>query len=218
MAAVATLERTTTNRIDQARAAAVAALNAAYLPHEVEQPNGAPPLMLCWTGRIARAYDKLAAAREDAKRRGDKDDATVKAITNTIRKLEASYSAAAKAAEDAASHWAALAAAGDVTIDPMSVYPPACTCEGCKTAAVWRDHNEARGNYSDALYRLLAPDPGTRPPLYEMLEAFGKSEKDRDRFWAAMKTIYDSAKAYDATCKAAGVQANWRAALYPGEG
>jgi len=218
MGAVATLERTTTNRIDAAHAAAVAAMTAAYLPHEVEQPGGAPPLLLCWSGRIARAYDKLAAAREDAKRRGDKDAATVKAIESAIRKLEASYTAAIAAAEDAAATWAALAAAEGVTVDPASIYPAACTCDGCKTAALWHDHNEARGNYSDALYRLLAPDPGTRPPLYALLEDFGKSKQDADRFWAAMKTIYDSAKAYDAACKAAGVQANWRAALYPGEG
>ena len=209
-------EATNTKRIDDAKAAAVAALNAAYTPHPVAQPDGST-LMLCWAGRIARAYDKLAAAREDAKRRGDKDAATVKAIESAIRKLEASYTAAIAAAEDAAATWAALAAAEGVTVDPASIYPAACTCDGCKTAALWHDHNEARGNYSDALYRLLAPDPGTRPPLYALLEDFGKSKQDADRFWAAMKTIYDSAKAYDAACKAAGVQPNWRAALWPGE-
>jgi hypothetical protein len=32
-----------------------------------------------------------------------------------------------------------------------------------------------------------------------------------------MKTIYDTAGAYAAACKAAGVQPNWRAALWPGE-
>lgn len=214
MGAVATLERTTTNRVDAARAAAVTALNAAYLPHDVAQPDGTT-LQLCWAGRIARAYDKLAMAREDAKRRGSKDDATVKAIEAAIRKLEASRNAAATAAEDAASTWAALAAAEGVTVDPMSVYPAACTCDGCRTAALWHDHNEARGNYSDAIYRLLAPDPSTRPPLFTLLEDFGKSEKDRDRFWAAMKGLYASAKAYDAACKAAGVQPNWRAAMAP---
>ena len=218
MGAVATLERTTTNRIDQAKAAAVVALNAAYLPQPVPQPNGAPPLLLCWNGRIARAYDKLAGAREDAKRRGDKDDPTVKAIEAAVRKLEASYNEAASAAEDAAATWAALAAADGVTVDPMSIYPAPCTCDGCRTAALWRDHNAARGAYSDALYALLAPDPGTRPPLYALLEAFGKSERDRDRFWAAMKGLYDAAGAYAAACKAAGVQPNWRAAMWPGEG
>lgn len=221
MGAVATLERTDskvdTRRIDAARAAAVVALGNAYLPHEVEQPGGAPPLMLCWAGRIARAYDKLAAAREDAKRRGQPDDATVKAIEAAIRKLEASHSAAASAAEDAASTWAALAAAGGVTVDPMSVYPATCTCDGCQAAAAWHDHNAARGKYSDALYNLLAPNSSDRPPLYELLEAFGKGEQERDRFWAAMKTIYDTAGAYAAACKAAGVQPNWRAALWPGE-
>ena len=216
MGAVATLEHT--NRVDAAKAAAVAALNAAYTPHEVEQPNGAAPLLLCWSGRIARAYDKLAAAREDAKRRGDKDDPTVKAIENAVRKLQASYTAAATAAENAAAAWAALAAAQGTTVDPMSIYPAPCTCDGCQAAAAHRDHNDARGKYSDALYALLAPDPAARPPLYALLEDFGKSEKDRDRFWAAMKTIYDTAKAYDAACKAAGVQPNWRAALWPGEG
>jgi len=219
MGAVATLERTDskvdTRRIDAARAAAVVALGNAYLPHEVEQPGGAPPLLLCWAGRIARAYDKLAAAREDAKRRGQPDDATVKAIEAAIRKLEASYTAAASAAEDAASTWAALATAAGQSIDPASIYPPACTCDGCKTAALWHDHNEARGKYSDALYALLAPEPSARPPLFQMLEDFTKSEQDRDRFWAAMKGLYASAKGYDAACKAAGVQPNWRMAMAP---
>jgi len=205
----------TPNRIDAARAAAVVALGNAYLPHEVEQPGGAPPLLLCWAGRIARAYDKLATAREDARRRGSKDDPAVKAIEAAIRKLEASYTAAASAAEDAASTWAALATAAGQSIDPASIYPPACTCDGCKTAALWHDHNEARGKYSDALYALLAPNPTDRPPLFTLLEDFNKTEKDRERFWAAMKTIYDSAKGYDAACKAAGVQANWRMAMAP---
>lgn len=218
MDAVLVKEPTTnTQRVDAARAAAVAALTAAYLPHAVAQPDGST-LMLCWTGRIARGYDKLAAAREDAKRRGDTNDGTVKAIEAAIRKLEASYTAAASAAEDAAATWAALAAAQGVTVDPASIYPPACTCDGCKTAALWHDHNEARGKYSDALYALLAPNPTDRPPLFTLLEDFNKTEKDRERFWAAMKTIYDSAKGYDAACKAAGVQANWRMAMYPGEG
>ena len=217
MGAVLTKEPITQTKIDQAREAAVAALLAAYTPHAVEQPGGAPPLHLCWSGRIARAYDRLAAARADAKRRGDKDDATVKAIQKSIDMLTAKYAEAQRLAEDAAATWAALAAAEGVTVDPASIYPAACTCDGCKTAALWHDHNEARGNYSDALYRLLAPDPGTRPPLYALLEDFGKSKQDADRFWAAMKTIYDSAKAYDAACKAAGVQPNWRAALWPGE-
>ena len=216
MAAVMTKEPITQTRIDQAKAAAVAACLAAYAPQPVKQPDGTT-LQLCWNGRIARAYDKLAAARADAKRRGDKDDATVKAIQKSIDMLTAKYAEAQRLAEDAAATWAALAAAEGVTVDPASIYPAACTCDGCKTAALWHDHNEARGNYSDALYRLLAPDPGTRPPLYALLEDFGKSKQDADRFWAAMKTIYDSAKAYDAACKAAGVQPNWRAALWPGE-
>ena len=217
MGAVLTKEPITQTKIDQARETAVAALAAAYTPHAVEQPGGAPPLYLCWSGRIARAYDRLAAAREDAKRRGDKDDATVKAIQKSIDALTAKYAAAQRTAEDAAANWAALAAAGDVTVDPMSVYPAACTCDGCKAAAARHDHNEARGKYSDALYNLLAPNSSDRPSLYELLEAFDKSTKDRDRFWAAMKTIYDTAGAYAAACKAAGVQPNWRAALWPGE-
>lgn len=216
MATIAVKKRTD-NRVDQARAAAVAALAAAYTPHPVAQPDGST-LLLCWNGRIARAYDKLAAAREDAKARGSKDDPTVKAIETAIAKLRASYNEAHAAAENAAAAWAALAAAQGTTVDPMSIYPAPCTCDGCQAAAAHRDHNDARGKYSDALYALLAPDPAARPPLYALLEDFGKSEKDRDRFWAAMKGIYDAAGAYAAACKAAGVQPNWRAALYPGEG
>ena len=197
-------------KLDHARTAAVTALAAAYSPQPVKQPDGTT-LQLCWSGRIARAYDKLAIARIA------RDTAAVKAIEGGIAMLTAKYTEAQKAAEDAAAQWAALAAAGGVTVDPMSVYPATCTCDGCQAAAAWHDHNEARGRYSDALYNLLAPNSSDRPPLYELLEAFGKTEKDRDRFWAAMKTIYDTAGAYAAACKAAGVQPNWRAALWPGE-
>lgn len=215
MGAVLTKEPITQTKIDQARETAVAALAAAYTPHAVEQPGGARPLYLCWSGRIARAYDRLAAARADAKRRGDKDDATVKAIQKSIDMLTAKYAEAQRLAEDAAAQWAALAAAGGVTVDPMSVYPATCTCDGCKAAAAWHDHNEAHGKYSDTLYALLAPDPAARPPLFQLLEDFAKSEKDRERFWAAMKGLYDSGKNYDAACKAAGVAPNWRMAMAP---
>jgi len=210
MGAVAVKE-SKADKVEAARAKAVELCAAAYAPQPVPQPGGAPALMLCWSGRIARGYERLAAARTA------KDPAAIEVITKAIRKLEADYTAASAEAEAAAAAWAALATANGTTEQGASVYPPTCTCDGCKTAQAWHDHNEARGAYSDALYALLAPNSSERPPLYDLLEAFGKSEANRDRFWAELKKLYDAAGAYSAACKAAGVPPNWRAALFPGE-
>jgi hypothetical protein len=87
MAAVLTKERSNVAaKIDQARAAAVAACLAAYAPQPVKQPDGAT-LMLCWNGRIARAYDKLAIARiaREAK--------AIETLQNGINQLQARYNA-----------------------------------------------------------------------------------------------------------------------------
>jgi hypothetical protein len=198
----------TPSKIEAARGAAVAALNAAYAPQPIAQPDGST-LHLCWHGRIARGYERLAAARRA------KDAAAVATITAAIRGLEAQANDALATAERAASDWAAMAAAAGSAADPQSVYPGACTCVGCKAAAAHHDHNEARGRYSDALYRLLAPTSGDCP-LLDIIAACD-TETGRDKMWAALRTIYSAGRAYEAACKAADVPPNWRAALYPGE-
>ena len=199
----------TPNAIAQAKARAVELSLAAYAPQPVAQPDGSV-LSLCWKGRIARGYERLAAAR------AAKETAKVEALQKAIRGLEAQYNAAADVAERAAADWAAMAAAAGVIVDAQEVYPPECQCEGCRMQRAYHDHNEARGAYSDALYALLAPNSFETPPILELL-ADAQNEASRDRLWTHLKRIRDLGNAYIAACMAAGTRPNWRVALFPGE-
>ena len=199
----------TANAIAAAKRQAIELCAAAYSPQEVKQPDG-PPLSLCFNGRIARGYELLAAARIA------KDAARIDVLQKALANLTERRAETAQAAEDAASTWAAMAAAGGVTVNPNEVYPPACQCDGCRLQRAWHDHNEARGAYSDALYALLAPNSHDTPPLLEIL-ATANEEAQRDRLWVHLKRIRDAAAAYVAACKAADTRPNWRAAMFPGE-
>jgi len=199
----------TPNAIAQAKARAVELSLAAYAPQPVKQPDGST-LPLCWNGRIARGYEKLAVAR------AERHTALIQTIQTTLRGFEQQYNAAANAAEQAASTWAAMAAAAGITVDPTEVYPPPCDCEGCRMQRLYHDHNEARGAYSDALYALLAPNSFETPPILELL-ADAQNETSRDRLWVHLKRISDFGSAYIAACTAAGTRPNWRVAMFPGE-
>ena len=211
MAAIAVKEpdTATANGLSAARSKAVDLCRAAYAPQPVAQPDGTM-LMLCWNGRIARGYEKLAAAR------AERSTALIQTIQTTLRGFEQQYNAAANAAEQAASTWAAMAAAAGITVDPTEVYPPPCDCEGCRMQRLYHDHNEARGAYSDALYALLAPNSFETPPILELL-ADAQNETSRDRLWVHLKRISDFGSAYIAACTAAGTRPNWRVAMFPGE-
>ncbi len=197
-------------RLDAARAQAIALCAAAYAPQPVAQPDGTS-LMLCWAGRIARAYELLAAARIA------RDTPRIEVIQAAIAGLEQKRSEAVSAAENAASTWAAIAAASGTPANLNECYPAQCQCEGCRAQMAWHDHNEARGAYSDALYRLLAPNSDDLPPLLQMMQTAADDKNQRDRLWGYLKHIYDTGNAYIDACKAADVRPNWRAALFPGE-
>ena len=209
--AVLTKERSNVQtKLDQAKAAAVAACAAAYAPQPVKQPDGAT-LQLCWNGRIARAYDKLAIARIA------RDAAAVKALEGGIDVLRAKYNAAAKEAEDAAAAWAALAAANDVTVQPTDVYPPKCTCDGCRAAAQYRDKVQWRAIYVDCLYDFIAPSSTDTPPVITLLRCLRNDKGDKeasDLLWSHLRRISDAGEAYAKACKEADVRPNWRA-LWP---
>ena len=96
---------TTPNTLAAARRKAVDLCAAAYSPQPVAQPDGST-LLLCWNGRIARGYEKLAEAR------AAKQTALVQAIQETIRGLERQYAAAYNAAEEAASALPGAASGG----------------------------------------------------------------------------------------------------------
>lgn len=212
--AVLTQQRTDnmTAKIDQAKATAVAACAAAYSPQPVKQPDG-PPLLLCWAGRIARAYDKLAIARLA------RDVKAIEALQSGVNQLTARYSEAIKTAEDAAAQWAALAAAAGVTVQPTDVYPPTCTCEGCRAAQQYQDKVQWRATYVSTLYDFIAPTSADTPPVIELMRQLRNNKNDKeaqDRFWVHMRRISDAGEAYAKACADAGVQPNWRA-LWPDE-
>lgn len=203
---------TTQAKIDQAKATAVAACAAAYSPQPVKQSDGTT-LMLCWNGRIARAYDKLAIARiarhEDA----------IKSLQNGINALTAKYSEAQRAAEDAAAAWAASAAANDVTVQPTDVYPPKCTCDGCKAAQQYQDKVQWRAIYVDMLYAFIAPTSADTPPVITLLRRLRNDKGDKeasDLLWTHLRRISDAGEAYAKACKEADARPNWRA-LWPDE-
>ena len=212
MGAVLTKEPITQTKIDQAKAAAVAACLAAYAPQPVKQPDGTT-LRLCWNGRIARAYDKLAIARIA------RDTKAIDALQNGVNALTAKYNEAIKAAEDAAAQWAALAAAGGVTVQPMDVYPPTCTCEGCQAQAQYQDKVQWRAIYVTCLYDFIAPTSADTPPVIELMRRLRDNKNDKeaqDMFWVHMRRISDAGEAYAKACKDADVRPNWRA-LWPDE-
>jgi len=213
MAAVLTKDPTTAQtKIGQAKATAVAACLAAYSAQPVKQPDGTT-LQLCWSGRIARAYDKLAIARiaREAK--------AIETLQNGINQLQARYNAAIKEAEDAAAQWAALASAAGVTVQPTDVYPPTCTCEGCRAAQQYQDKVQWRATYVSTLYDLIAPTSADTPPVIELMRQLRANKNDKeaqDRFWVHMRRISDAGEAYAKACAEAGVRPNWRA-LWPDE-
>ena len=199
----------TPNKIASAKEDAIRLCVAAYAPHPVKQPDGTT-LMLCWNGRIVRGYERLAAARiaRDAK--------TSDVLAKAIAGLEQQYNEAARAAERAASTWAAMAATAGATVNATDCYPPACQCEGCALQRTLHDHNEARGAYSDALYALMAPNGQDIPPILTILAGASEVEQ-RDRLWTYLRRIRDTGDTYIEACKQAGVRPNWRAAMFPGE-
>lgn len=210
--AVLTKQPVTKTKIDQAKATAVAALAAAYSAQPVKQPDG-PALMLCWNGRIARAYDKLAIARiaRDAK--------AIETLQNGINQLQARYAEAQKAAEDAAAQWAALATAAGVTVQSTDVYPPTCTCEGCRAAQQYQDKVQWRATYVSTLYDFIAPTSTDTPPVITILRRLRNDKGDReasDLLWTHLRRISDAGEAYAKACEEADVRPNWRA-LWPDE-
>ena len=200
----------TPNAIAQAKARAVELSLAAYAPQPVKQPDGSV-LSLCWKGRIARGYERLAAAR--AKR----DAKTIETLQEAIRSLTAKAAAAQNAAEEAASTWAAMCAAVGQSCDPMEVYAPPCTCEGCRMEAAYMDKAEARAKYVTALYDLLAPTSFDLPPFMELGRLIQAGDQEaQKRMTAYWRRIYEAGVQYIEAHRAAGTRPNWRA-LWPDE-
>jgi hypothetical protein len=198
--------------IDQAKAEAVRLLGLAYLPQPVRQPDGTT-LHLCLAGRLARGQDKLAIAR----RAGDAK--SVATLEGALKHLRTLTEQAHSAAENAASTWAAMAAAQGLSVDPVSIYPAPCTCAECVAQANYQGHQSARDIYTTVLYDLVAPNSWTTPPVIDLMRrARAGDEEARRQIWRYLDRILDAGNLYMAACDAASVSPNWRLALYPGEG
>lgn len=216
--AVMTKAAVTPNLIKQAEERARQLNLLAYAPQPVPQPDGTT-INLCWNGRIARAYERLAAARIEAYTATPKPNmktAKVKAIEERIADLERGALAAHNAAEKAASDWAALCAAGGIGCDPLSVYAPTCTCAGCAAQDAANARRNAYAALTEAVYGLLAPSSFVVPPFVELMRK-AEDAGARDALWRHWKRILDAAEQYIATCKADGVEPDWRGVLWPGE-
>ena len=199
----------TPRAIEQAKARAIELMREAYCAKPV--PIEGQLQLICLSGRIARGYDKLAIAR-----RSD-NAAAVKKLEAGVKMLTDQYQAATKAAEMAASDWAALAAAVGVTVNPMDVYQPACECETCQANAKRANQFDMRDVYRDVVFDFLAPNSFDVPPALLLIRD-AKSPEARDRIWAHLKRIADCGEAYIKDCADRGVQPNWRSVLFPPEG
>jgi len=208
--AVAVMTAETT--VDQAKAAAVRLLALAYLPQPVRQPDGTT-IHLCLAGRLARGQDKLAIAR----RAGDAKSVAI--LEGALKQLRALTEQAHSAAENAAATWAAMAAAQGLNVDPVSVYPPTCTCAECMLQQNYQSHQSAMNIYTTMLYDLVAPNSRTTPPIIDLMRrARAGDDEAKRQIWRYLDRILDAGNTYMAACDAASVSPNWRLALYPGEG
>lgn len=210
MGTAAVKQTVTPRAIADAKARAMELNTLAYAPQPVKQPDGST-LALCWTGRIARAYERLAAARTA------RNTAAIDALKDAIATLESKAAAAMNAAEHAASDWAAMCAAVGQPCDPDEVYAPPCTCEGCRMQAAYMDKAEARAKYVTALYDLLAPTSFDLPPFMELGRLIQAGDQEaQKRMTAYWRRIYEAGVQYIEAHRAAGTRPNWRA-LWPDE-
>lgn len=199
----------TPRAIADAKARAVELLREAYVPKPV--PIDGTLTVICWNGRIARGYDKLAIARRAG------DAASIKKLEQGIAKLQDMYVVAQKAAEQAASDWAAMATAAGTAVEPASIYPPECmecTCATCSAERNRKTDYQFRDIYTSVVYDLLAPTSFDMPPVVSLIEHAGDKDT-RDIIWAHLKRIADAARAYDKACRDQGKTPNWRLALCP---
>ncbi len=195
----------TPSKIKQAEAEAIRLCNAAFAPSPVLQPDGST-IDLCWSGRIARAYERLAAERIA------RNTPAVKAIEAKVKEFEREYNAAHNAAQTAASHWASLCTAAGMTFDAMSVYPTECTCAGCTAQRLLVDRRSAEAKLSIAIYALMAPNDADVPPIITLLRKANEAPA-RDELWSYWKRILDAGEEYIAACKQDSVSPNWRLVL-----
>lgn len=187
--------------IDQAKTNAQTLIAQAWTPQPVRQPDGTL-LMLCYNGRLHRAYRMLGEANANG------DTARVTALQGAIEKLAAMMHDARGQAEDAISQYASLTiAAGG---QPDDLYPDDCTCAGCKDSGRFHRIGAAMGNCRTAIWQLMGDDGEGAPELVTLFRAYTKDEKAKDIFWRRVLRIVDAMQEYMDACQQNNEQPDWK--------
>ena len=149
-------------------------MRAAYAAQPVQQPDGST-LLLCWNGRIARGYERLAAT-------GGKERPKSRRSRRQSAAWKRSTTAAAVAAERLPRLiWAAIAAAAGVTVGAQEVYPPECQCEGCRMQRAYHDPKQTRGVQRCSL-RCWPQTRLRRRPSWRCWARL-QTRRENDRLW-----------------------------------
>lgn len=185
--------------LQQAKVKAAELCARAFGPQPVKKLNG-DVLHLCWEGRLTRAVVMAGEASGD--------EAKLAKMRNGITKLSEMAKKAENAANEAASHYAALCATAGT--EPDNVYPPSCQCEGCKLKERQANYFAAEDALRSAIFELMAPRDA-RDPLPFLAKLIDNSDKPdvRDRLWWKLKAIADAQKTYAEACEAFGQRPYW---------
>lgn len=179
-----------------AKAEAAELVALAYLPQPVPQPDGTS-MQLCWWGRLHRGM--LMAS--DALIAGDSN--RVALLESALKKIEAQAVESKSKAEQAIQKYNAVCGLMGETAE--NLYPPDCTCDGCRLSAQNHRMMAAMGNARDALYRLVMPGADSQElPLVISLIKTADQLASRDRMWAILKQLADNLEEFADASKKLG--------------
>ena len=189
-------------KVDLAKAKAqqLAALAWAAQPVNV----GGTMVPLCWPGRMHRAIKMLSEANQAG------DTAKADQLNKAIDALNAKSHEAWNAAEQAISDYCALTVAAGGT--PEDLYPPQCTCDGCKESGKWHRIASSEANLRAALWALLADDGDGDPALIQLVRK-ANDVKVRDQLWRHLVRIADAMQDYQDAHRQHGEPVKWAAVL-----
>lgn len=197
----------TPKMLETAKAEAERLAKLAYLPHPVPQPDGTS-IELCWSGRISRAYDKLAEAKLAS------DPKMIAAIEKAVKAIEDQGFAAWDAANRASQSYASMAASVGQEIAPDAFFPGQCQCQGCQKQCAQATYFAAEEGLARAFRSFMAAGADNLPPVVELMRKVRKEDAQaRDMIWRHLLGIQEAAEAYIAACDNYGVAPAWRAIL-----
>ncbi len=198
---MAILEREDTRIVDAKRKAEQLA-RLAYAAQPVTV--GGATVHLCWAGRMHRAIKMLAEARQAG------DMAKAAQLDKAIDALNAKSHEAWNAAEQAISDYSAIVVATGGT--PEDLYPPECTCAGCKESGKFHRLASSEANLRAALWALLADDGDGDPAIIPLVRNAADA-KQRDQLWRHLVKIVDAMQDYQDAHRQHGEPVKWGAVL-----